>query len=89
VTTGLRSYSLFPFLSVFDNVATGLRNRRLKKREIADRVQLQPLIQNDGACDEIAQGTQVQVFLAPDALRVLPGSGADVLAAEEGPVAVG
>ncbi len=89
MNTGLRSHALFPFPSVFDNVAIGLRNHRLKKREIADRVQLQALVQNDGARDEFAQGTPVQVFLAPDSLRVLPGSGADVLAAEESPVAVG
>ena len=38
VNTVFQSYALFPFLSVFDNVAFGLRNHRLKKQEIADRV---------------------------------------------------
>jgi spermidine/putrescine transport system ATP-binding protein len=38
VNTVFQSYALFPFLSVFDNVAFGLRNRRLDKREITRRV---------------------------------------------------
>ena len=38
VNTVFQSYALFPFLSVFDNVAFGLRNQRLKRREIAERV---------------------------------------------------
>src|ERR1700728_1800687 len=38
VNTVFQSYALFPFLSVFDNVAFGLRNRRLDKSEIATRV---------------------------------------------------
>ena len=38
VNTVFQSYALFPFLSVFDNVAFGLRNRRLDKKEIATRV---------------------------------------------------
>ena len=38
VNTVFQSYALFPFLSVFDNVAFGLRNRRLDKNEIASRV---------------------------------------------------
>jgi spermidine/putrescine transport system ATP-binding protein len=32
VNTVFQSYALFPFLSVFDNVAFGPRNHRLKKR---------------------------------------------------------
>ncbi|HEY6274984.1 MAG TPA: ABC transporter ATP-binding protein [Streptosporangiaceae bacterium] len=38
VNTVFQSYALFPFLSVFDNVAFGLRNRHLSKPEIARRV---------------------------------------------------
>jgi spermidine/putrescine transport system ATP-binding protein len=38
VNTVFQSYALFPFLTVFDNVAFGLRNRRLDKKEIERRV---------------------------------------------------
>jgi spermidine/putrescine transport system ATP-binding protein len=38
VNTVFQSYALFPFLNVFDNVAFGLRNRRLGKDEIDRRV---------------------------------------------------
>jgi spermidine/putrescine transport system ATP-binding protein len=38
VNTVFQSYALFPFLSVFDNVAFGLRNRRLTKAELGSRV---------------------------------------------------
>jgi len=38
VNTVFQSYALFPFLDVFDNVAFGLRNRRLDKREMASQV---------------------------------------------------
>src|SRR3984885_6645463 len=38
VNTVFQSYALFPFLSVFDNVAFGLRNRRIDKSEITSRV---------------------------------------------------
>ena len=38
VNTVFQSYALFPFLSVFDNVAFGLRNRRIDKGEITTRV---------------------------------------------------
>jgi spermidine/putrescine transport system ATP-binding protein len=38
VNTVFQSYALFPFLSVFDNVAFGLRNRRLAKEELKTRV---------------------------------------------------
>jgi spermidine/putrescine transport system ATP-binding protein len=38
VNTVFQSYALFPFLSVFDNVAFGLRNRHLTKAEIGGRV---------------------------------------------------
>ena len=38
VNTVFQSYALFPFLSVFDNVAFGLRNRHLGKPEVSRRV---------------------------------------------------
>ena len=38
VNTVFQSYALFPFLSVFDNVAFGLRHRNLQKADIARRV---------------------------------------------------
>jgi spermidine/putrescine transport system ATP-binding protein len=38
VNTVFQSYALFPFLTVFDNVAFGLRNRRLPKPELESRV---------------------------------------------------
>jgi len=36
---------------------------------------LQALVQNDGSPSELAQGTPVHAFLAPDALRLLAGGG--------------
>ena len=38
VNTVFQSYALFPFLTVFDNVAFGLRNRKLGKKELQTRV---------------------------------------------------
>src|ERR1700751_3275726 len=38
VNTVFQSYALFPFLTVFDNVAFGLRNKRLPKPELEKRV---------------------------------------------------
>ena len=38
VNTVFQSYALFPFLSVFDNVAFGLRHRRVGKAELKRRV---------------------------------------------------
>jgi spermidine/putrescine transport system ATP-binding protein len=38
VNTVFQSYALFPFLSVFDNVAFGLRNRHLTKAELGRQV---------------------------------------------------
>jgi spermidine/putrescine transport system ATP-binding protein len=50
-------------------------------------VPLQALIQNDGERPQLAQGTPVHVYLAPDALRVLDGGAARVpAAADEGPL---
>ena len=38
VNTVFQSYALFPFLTVYDNVAFGLRNKRLTKAELDQRV---------------------------------------------------
>src|SRR5580692_4681856 len=38
VNTVFQSYALFPFLTVFDNVAFGLRNKKLPKAELEQRV---------------------------------------------------
>jgi spermidine/putrescine transport system ATP-binding protein len=38
VNTVFQSYALFPFLTVFDNVAFGLRNRKLPSAELTSRV---------------------------------------------------
>jgi spermidine/putrescine transport system ATP-binding protein len=38
VNTVFQSYALFPFLTVFDNVAFGLRNRKLTKKDLETRV---------------------------------------------------
>src|ERR1700735_5051727 len=38
VNTVFQSYALFPFLTVFDNVAFGLRNRKLDKSQIQRQV---------------------------------------------------
>jgi spermidine/putrescine transport system ATP-binding protein len=38
VNTVFQSYALFPFLTVYDNVAFGLRNKRLAKAELNRRV---------------------------------------------------
>ena len=38
VNTVFQSYALFPFLTVYDNVAFGLRNKHLPKTEINERV---------------------------------------------------
>jgi spermidine/putrescine transport system ATP-binding protein len=38
VNTVFQSYALFPFLTVYDNVAFGLRNKRLSKAELDQRV---------------------------------------------------
>src|ERR1700729_216092 len=38
VNTVFQSYALFPFLTVYDNVAFGLRSKRLSKSELDSRV---------------------------------------------------
>jgi spermidine/putrescine transport system ATP-binding protein len=48
---------------------------------LAPGAELQVLLQNDGSTEQLAQGTPVHAFLAPDALRVLVDSGsADAVA---------
>ncbi|HXW88789.1 MAG TPA: ABC transporter ATP-binding protein [Streptosporangiaceae bacterium] len=42
---------------------------------LAPGMELQALTQNDGSHTKLVQGTPVHAFLAPDALRVLPGGG--------------
>ena len=42
---------------------------------LAPGVELQMVMQNDGDHGRLVQGTPVHAFLAPDALRVLPGGG--------------
>jgi ABC-type Fe3+/spermidine/putrescine transport system ATPase subunit len=50
---------------------------------LAPGAQLQALVQNDGLHPEhLSQGTPVQVYLAPDALRVLRGGAQDVAVEE-------
>ena len=38
VNTVFQSYALFPFMSVFDNVAFGLRYQKLPRREVSNKV---------------------------------------------------
>ena len=44
---------------------------------------LQALMQNDGSRPDLAQGTPVNVYLPPDALRVLAGAAGEVPLAED------
>jgi spermidine/putrescine transport system ATP-binding protein len=53
---------------------------------LAPGAELQALMQNDGTQDQLAQGTPVHAFLAPDALRVLPGGG-EIAETDEPPLA--
>jgi ABC-type Fe3+/spermidine/putrescine transport system ATPase subunit len=52
---------------------------------LAPGIALQALMQNDGSHPDLAQGTPVNVYLPPDALRVLAGA-QDVPVAEEEPL---
>jgi len=50
---------------------------------LAPGVPLQALMQNDGSRPDLVQGTPVQVYLPPDALRVLAGAAGEVPLAED------
>jgi spermidine/putrescine transport system ATP-binding protein len=69
VNTVFQNYALFPHLTVFENVAFGLRERRLSRREIAGRVhemlRLVALSARDRAKPrELSGGQQQRVALA-------------------------
>lgn len=72
-----QSYALFPHMNVFDNVAFGLRARRMPRDQIAPRVaEALAYVQLDGmerrAVIELSGGQQQRVALAR-ALAVHPG----------------
>ena len=50
---------------------------------LAPGIQVQALMQNDGSRPDLAQGTPVNVYLPPDALRVLTGAAGEVPLAED------
>jgi spermidine/putrescine transport system ATP-binding protein len=69
VNTVFQSYALFPFLTVFDNVAFGLRNRKLAAAELASRVgaalelvKLEPFVKRRPG--QLSGGQQQRVALA-------------------------
>jgi len=69
VNTVFQNYALFPFLSVYDNVAFGLRYRKVSKQEMArkvnealDLVEMRPYAKRRPA--EISGGQQQRVALA-------------------------
>jgi len=69
VNTVFQSYALFPFLTVFDNVAFGLRNKRLSKADLdqgvysaLELVKLKPFAQRRPA--QLSGGQQQRVALA-------------------------
>jgi spermidine/putrescine transport system ATP-binding protein len=69
VNTVFQSYALFPFLSVFDNVAFGLRYKQVSKAERADKVhQALSLVQLDEyeqrRPSQLSGGQQQRVALA-------------------------
>jgi spermidine/putrescine transport system ATP-binding protein len=69
VNTVFQSYALFPFLSVFDNVAFGLRYQRVSKTESAKKVrQALALVQLEGLekrrPSQLSGGQQQRVALA-------------------------
>jgi spermidine/putrescine transport system ATP-binding protein len=69
VNTVFQSYALFPHLTVFDNVAFGLRRKKVAKRDARDRVQRYlRLVQLEGYDDrrpqQLSGGQQQRVALA-------------------------
>ncbi|WP_320669531.1 ABC transporter ATP-binding protein [Patulibacter defluvii] len=69
VNTVFQNYALFPHLSVFDNVAFGLRERRLPKAEIRQRVgEMLEFVdlghRGDAKPDALSGGQQQRVALA-------------------------
>jgi spermidine/putrescine transport system ATP-binding protein len=69
VNTVFQSYALFPHLTVFDNVAFGLRRKKVSKHEARDRVQRYlRLVQLEGYDDrrpqQLSGGQQQRVALA-------------------------
>jgi spermidine/putrescine transport system ATP-binding protein len=69
VNTVFQQYALFPHLSVFENVAFGLRERRMSRKEIEPRVremlELVRLSGRDGATPrQLSGGQQQRVALA-------------------------
>ena len=72
-----QSYALFPHYNVFDNIAYGLRLRKLPKEEIEQRVhQILALVEMDGMetrmTNQLSGGQQQRIALAR-ALVVQPG----------------
>jgi spermidine/putrescine transport system ATP-binding protein len=64
-----QSYALFPHMSVFENVAFGLRRKSVEKAEVSRRVnEMLELVQLDGKSDrrprELSGGQQQRVALA-------------------------
>ena len=69
VNTVFQSYALFPHMSVSDNVAYGLKQKRVPKTEIRERViEALRLVQMDGFADrkpdQLSGGQQQRVALA-------------------------
>jgi spermidine/putrescine transport system ATP-binding protein len=69
VNTVFQSYALFPHLSVFDNVAYGLRRKKVDKREIGRRVnEMLALVDLEGfgerRINQLSGGQQQRVALA-------------------------
>lgn len=69
VNTVFQSYSLFPHMNVFDNIAFGLKMKKVQKREIAERVmKVLRLVQlenhKDRKPNQLSGGQQQRVAIA-------------------------